>query len=205
MTMKKQIIIPLVGILISSTLWGMDARDTRLYQHIQLLQAVEENDKETVVKLFEQGATTDIYALFGSWQEIGKGSSTGTRHYMPNPDLLKDNQYYQIWQQFPENLLHIASRLGHTKLVKRIIKQACTEQGDNQAALTAFINQPDPRGYTPLHLAAKNNRTRTAKLLIRHYANLNATTHTGNTPHAMARFMHHDDMKALLGAPEETT
>ena len=69
-----------------------------------------------------------------------------------------------------EKLIHLASRLGKTKIVEALI-----DRGLN-------INELTQEGKTPLHTAIVMNREETIKLLIDRGANLDAKTIDGKTP-----------------------
>jgi ankyrin repeat protein len=67
-----------------------------------------------------------------------------------------------------ELLIH-ASRTGDLDVLNELIK------GD------ADVNLHDPKGYTPLMIAAFNGHIATAELLIENGANLNPQHENGNT------------------------
>ena len=60
----------------------------------------------------------------------------------------------------------------------------------------AKVNKRKNDGWTPLHLAAYNNRLKLAQLLIDNGADKNVKTNRGRKPIDVANF---SEMKALLG------
>ena len=64
----------------------------------------------------------------------------------------------------------------------------------------ADVNDPNDRGWTPLHQAAYSNRCEMAALLIRHGAEVDLEAHgSGGTPLIVALFWGHRDVADLLG------
>ena len=69
-----------------------------------------------------------------------------------------------------EKLIHLASRLGKTKIVEALL-----DRGVN-------IDEKTDKGKTPLHLAIELHREKTIKFLTERGANVNAKTIEGETP-----------------------
>ncbi|WP_199119772.1 ankyrin repeat domain-containing protein [Pedobacter sp. ASV28] len=84
-----------------------------------------------------------------------------------------------------EMLIH-AARIGNIAVLEELIK------GD------ADLNQPDPKGYTPLIIACYNHQFEAAKLLIAHGADPNASDQGGNTALMGAAFKGYADIAELL-------
>ncbi len=72
-----------------------------------------------------------------------------------------------------ESSLHIAAALGDPKIVRLVIKES--------AIARASVDVPNGKGNTPLHIAVKNQKARTATALVKDRASRITTDAKGNT------------------------
>jgi len=195
--MTKNLLISVLFLAVTPCCFSMHTSVDWLSKHVQLIDYVQEGKVDAIDTMFQEGAMVNIHELFGSWQ---------AKCYTPTCTLILHNPYYQIWADYPETLLHIASRYGYTKIVRLLIEQAAMEAivKGNTDLLTTFLNQPDPRGFTAIHLAAKNNRITVAKILLRHKVHLLTKSITNHTPRELALTMGNTTMATLLLNAEQT-
>ncbi|KAF5570043.1 ankyrin repeat domain-containing protein [Fusarium phyllophilum] len=92
--------------------------------------------------------------------------STMTRHVIPA--CPKDN--FGIQGATPGSPLHIASAMGHLKVVKTLITYG------------ANVNEVDAAGYSPIHYATRNNHTAIVALLLENGADVYSRDPEGCTP-----------------------
>ncbi|CAF3484942.1 unnamed protein product [Fusarium graminearum] len=93
-------------------------------------------------------------------------TSPMTRHVMPS--CSKDN--YGVQRSKPGSPLHIASAMGHLKVVKTLITYG------------ANVNEVDAAGYSPIHYATRNNHTAIVALLLEKGADVYSRDPEGCTP-----------------------
>jgi hypothetical protein len=198
--MKKYLLIPVLLLSTIPYCFSMHTSVDWLAKHVLLIDHVQEGEVDKVEALFTEGATVNIHALFGSWLAIPTINNRTVREYKPTHTLLPGNRYYHIWADYPETLLHIAARCGYTDMVRLLIEQATMEAvaKGNVDFLTTFLNQPDPRGFTALHLAAKNSHVPVAQALLKHMVNLLTRSRTNHTPREIALTMGNTAIAAML-------
>ncbi|KAH7150770.1 ankyrin repeat-containing domain protein [Fusarium sp. MPI-SDFR-AT-0072] len=92
--------------------------------------------------------------------------STMTQHVVPA--CPKDN--FGIQGANPGSPLHIASAMGHLKVVKTLI------------AYGANVDEVDAAGYSPIHYATRNNHTAIVVLLLENGADIHSRDPEGCTP-----------------------
>ncbi|KAK7484865.1 hypothetical protein BaRGS_00023908 [Batillaria attramentaria] len=74
-----------------------------------------------------------------------------------------------------------------------------TDDIENRIEKGDDVNATDKSGYTALHYAARSGHIQVCRLLLRHGANVNATTNTGHaTPLQRAAYMGHQSVVQLL-------
>ncbi|KAK3583683.1 hypothetical protein CHS0354_021430 [Potamilus streckersoni] len=87
------------------------------------------------------------------------------------------------------SLLHISSANGYKQVMKVLLQNFKTD-----------VNVMDIRGWTPLHVAAKFDQVKAAKLLLKHKANPNAVDGFGLKPSAITNS---DEIRGLLLKAEQ--
>ncbi|KAH7257947.1 ankyrin repeat-containing domain protein [Fusarium tricinctum] len=92
--------------------------------------------------------------------------STMTQHVVPASP--KDN--FKSQGAKPGSPLHIASAMGHLKVVKTLI------------AYGANVDEVDAAGYTPIHYATRNNHAEIVVLLLENGADIHSRDPEGCTP-----------------------
>lgn len=89
-------------------------------------------------------------------------------------------------------------------LRKAVLDGDVTKVLQNLAVRGVDINYPDEQGFTPLHLAVRENQLEIARLLLTvPHININQVSNTGWTPlHMAARQGHADILDAILAMPD---
>lgn len=82
--------------------------------------------------------------------------------------------------------LHEAAREGHEEVARLLLKDMRETQEPSPVLQKVDVNAKDGNGIAPLHEAAFNGMWLMVDVLIQNGADVNATSHSGNTPLHMA-------------------
>ncbi len=141
---------------------------------IQLLEAIMVDDAKRIQELLVAGVDPNI-------READHGPAVvmaaSVESYRALSELAAASQTdLEATNAKGETAILVASRKGNVPAVKALIDGG------------AEIN---PKGWTPLHMAAGNGHENLVRELIKSNANLNATSENGTTPMMMAARMGH--------------
>ena len=155
----------------------------------------QESDKNNEdAKPNEQDETIDQSTTMDTLEQLEQLISNGSMEEFREKLQEEDTNTCDISGMCGEGLdegtlIHQIVRMDQNGIEKDI-RLLCDKRVD--------INQPDPRGRSPLHLASQLGKKKTVKALLENKADINATNPDGNTPLFIALMKGNDDCVALL-------
>ncbi len=191
--MTQYIKLSLILLIVCLTAFSYAGKEKTLFE------AIQKNNERQVQQLLKKKTDVDVYDQNG-WSPLHwavyKGNLNIVKlliaykaniHIRPKKAFMlfiDGNFYYGNEKSTP---LHIASNMGHTKIVVLLVQKG------------ADLNAKDKYNITPLHGACYGGHTKTAKVLIQKGADLNAKNKIGSTPLEVAsRFGHTQIVKLLI-------
>ena len=200
-----------------------DAQDQQPDTYLALNEAIEKGNLAAVMALLgnrEDENDRKLYSLVlhsalqghFDWEEYDGPIFEGARgrdYWSIIKALIAHGADKNVRDKLGRTPLHYAAMKGRMEVARLLIgskdfkEREDTWDGIMSAALTriakpAKVNAKDPKGITPLHVAAINAHKDVAELLIANGADVNAKTESGRTPLMFAEDIGHSDMVALL-------